>query len=59
MMVKHHTLVGSESEKRDEIMDRVDWLKETFDWYPRINRSRNNSVGHLCREPGRGGGGVS
>ena len=58
-MVKHHTLVGSESEKRDEIMDRVDWLKETFDWYPRINPSMNNPVGHLCREPGRGGGGVS
>ena len=50
-------LAGSESEKRDEIMDRVGWLKESFDRYSRINRFINNSVGHLCRE--LGGGGVS
>jgi len=30
-------LAGSESEKRDEIMDRVGWLKESFDRYLRIN----------------------
>ena len=46
-------LAGSESEKRDEIMDRVGWLKESFDRYSRINRFINNSVGHLW------GGGVS
>ena len=50
-------LAGSESEKRDEIMDRVGWLKESFHMYSMINRYINNSVGHLCREPG--GGGVS
>ena len=50
-------LAGSESEKSDEIMDRVGWLKESFDRYSRINRFINNSVGHLCRE--LGGGGVS
>jgi hypothetical protein len=49
-------LAGSESDKRDEIIDRVGWLKESFDRYSRINRFMNNSVGHLCRELG---GGVS
>ena len=48
-------LGGSEREKRNEIMDRVDWLKENFDRYSRINRYLNNSVEHLCREL-RGGG---
>ena len=43
-------LAGSESGKRDEIMDRVGWLKESFDRYSRINRFIDNSVGHLCRE---------
>jgi hypothetical protein len=42
-------LGGSEREKRNEIMDRVDWLKENFDRYSRINRYLNNSVEHLCR----------
>ena len=50
-------LAGSESEKRDEIIDRVGWLKESFDRYSRISRFINNSVEHLCRE--LGGGGVS
>ena len=38
-------------------MDRVGRLKKSFDSYSKINRFINNSVGHLCREPG--GGGVS
>jgi hypothetical protein len=41
-------LSGSESDKRDEIMDRVGWLKESFDRYSRINCFINNYVGHLC-----------
>ena len=41
-------LVGSESEQRDEIMDRVGRLKGSFDRYCFIN----NSVGHLFREVG-------
>ena len=41
-------LAGSESEKRDEIIDRVGWLKESFDRYSRINCFINNYVGHLC-----------
>ena len=45
-------LAGSESEKRDEIMDCVGWLKESFDRYSRKNRFIDNSVGHLCRELG-------
>jgi hypothetical protein len=60
MIVKHHPVVRnfgrSESDKRDEIIDRVGWLKESFDRYSRINRFMHNSVGHLCRELG---GGVS
>ena len=47
-------LAGSESGKRDEIIDRVGWLKESFDRYSRINRFINNSEGHLCRELGVG-----
>ena len=43
-------LAGSESEKRDEIMDRVGWLKESFHRYSMINRYINNSVGHLYKE---------
>ena len=47
-------LADSESEKRDEIINRVGWLKESFDGYSMINRFINNSVGHLCRELGVG-----
>ena len=49
-------LVGSESEQRDEIMDRVGRLKESFDRYSRINRFINISVGHLFRGAGRSPG---
>ena len=40
-------------------MDRVGWLKDSFDRYSKLNRFMNNSVGHLCRKPEGGGGGVS
>jgi hypothetical protein len=53
MMVKHHTLVGSESEKGVEIMDHVFWFsKENFDSYSRIDSFIDNSVGHLFRKSG-------